>query len=92
MDKAAKIYFRTLLILFTMCLVAAPMVKSCHSKATTTVEVYDTLYIVSEYKYYVIDDSTLRKKVVNDTVHSLDTILPEFPVQTVRILRVDTIK
>ena len=56
-----------------------------------TRSVYDTVYVVSRYHYFVIDDSTLRKTIINDTVHSVDTILPEFPVETVRVLRIDTI-
>lgn len=53
---------------------------------------YDTIYVISRYNYYVVNDSTLRKELLTDTVHAKDTVLPEFPLDVIRIFRIDTIQ
>lgn len=54
--------------------------------------IYDTVYVMSMYNYYVVDDSTLRKEILTDTIHSVDTMPEAYPIYTVRIIRVDTIR
>lgn len=78
-----------IIVIAVLCLVGLTAYKTITPESP---ELYDTIYVVSEYRYFVVDDSTLRKKVVADTIHSLDLCVPEMPVSVVRILRVDTIK
>lgn len=53
--------------------------------------IYDTIYVMSRYNYSVVDDSTLKKEILTDTLHSKDSAIAEFPIHTIRIIKIDTL-
>lgn len=76
-----------LIIVFCGCMCLARLERIAPELHPT----YDTVYVLSEIRYLLLDDSTLRKVLVTDTIHSKDSTLEKFPIQSVRILRVDTL-
>lgn len=53
--------------------------------------IYDTIYVMSQYNFRVIDDSTLKKEILTDTLHSKDSAIAEFPIHTMLIIKIDTL-
>lgn len=49
----------------------------------------DTIYVVSRYEYLLINDSTMRKVLVSDTIHSKDSTLEAYPIDAVRIIKIE---